>query len=134
MSLSSVAVTSMLVVGFIVAGGIFLQSVTLNAGRLIEGFQNLNSISTDLRDSKMSINVSVSAKDGVFMIEILNEGQNDIEQIYVMIDGIIVHSENRRVFPYETVTIEIPLEEANLHRGSRIKVIADSFAAYTIYQ
>jgi archaellum component FlaF (FlaF/FlaG flagellin family) len=125
----------MLVVGFIVAGGLFLQSITFNAGRLVEGFQNLNSISADLRDTRMSINgVSVSARDGIFRIEILNEGQKDIEHICVMIDGAIVHFENRRVFPYETAIIEIPLEKANLHRGSRIKVMTDSFAAYTIYQ
>ncbi len=134
MSLSSVAVTSILVVGLIVAGGILLQSITFNLERFIEGYENLNEISSSARDVKVSITeISVSAKDAVLRIDVLNEGQREVSDIYVMVDGSVVLHENSTVFPYETVTLEIPLEKASLQRGSRIKVIADGFAAYAVY-
>lgn len=134
MSLSSVAVTSILVVGLIVAGGILLQSITFNLERFIEGYENLNEINSSAREIEVNIeNISVSAKDAVLRIDVLNEGQREVSDIYVMVDGSVVLHENSTVFPYETITLEIPLEKANLRRGSRIKVLADGFAAYAVY-
>jgi archaellum component FlaF (FlaF/FlaG flagellin family) len=134
MSLSTVAITSMLVVGFIIAGSIALQSLTLNVERVIEGFENLNEINSNFQNVKVSIgSMTVSAIDGTFDIEILNEGQNEIKVVHIMIDGKLVAQENGTIFPYEKRVITVPLEKANLRRGSRIKVIADGFSAYKIY-
>ena len=134
MSLSTVAITSMLVVGFILAGSIALQSLTFNIERAIDGFENFNEINSKLQNLKVSIeSMTVSAMDGTFSIEILNEGQNEIEVVHVMIDGKLVAQENETIFPYESRIITVPLEKANLRRGSRIKVIADGFSAYKIY-
>jgi archaellum component FlaF (FlaF/FlaG flagellin family) len=134
MSLSTVAITSMLVVGFIIAGSIALQSLTLNVERVIEGFENLNEINSKFQNVKVSIgSMTVSAIDGTFNIEILNEGQNEIKVVHIMIDGKLVAQENGTIFPYEKRVITVPLEKANLRRGSRIKVIADGFSAYKIY-
>jgi len=132
MSLSTVAVTSMLLVGLIFAGGILLEGITFNLDRLINGFGNFNEIISGTARITVE-NVTVSAGDAILQIEVLNEGQREVNQVYVLVDGKLVWDQELKIFPYEKTTIKVPLEKTNMRRGSRIKVISEGFAAYAVY-
>ena len=137
MGLGSVAVTAMLFVGLMAAGGVVMSSLSFNLDRAVSGFQNFNEINNILQNTRIEIEeMDVSSIDGVLNIKVINKGTTMIDNFHIMIDGTIVeHSADREVcFPCEEINISIPLEKTHLRRGSRIKIISDGASDYSIFE